>query len=579
MKQFFITALGLLLITVGAKAQNVAAGVNDVYAERYQNAKGTFEKLVAANPNDIEATYWLGQTLIGMDDVAGAKSVYEKGLTASANAPLLSVGMGQVDLIQNRVNEARQRFETAITMTGNKKGNDPQILNAVGRAIANTYTDKEKKGDINFAVQKLEEASQIKIKDQTLLADIYVNLGNAYLKAKPGENGGPAFSSYQKAIEANPNFAVPYYRMAQLFKTQRNWELYEKYLNDAVAKDARFAPAYYDLSYFKMGKLDLPAAEQFAVKFAQAADADPQNEYLKGSIEYAQKKYDNAIATAKSIISRLGDRTKARVYKLLAYSYFDKKDFQTAKQYADEYFAKVKPEDVIAMDYKLKADIYLSLPGQEEVAYNAILEGVKIDTVMDNKIQVLKEGAESFRVKAQSATDDTLKAALREKEGDLLATLLQVKPNFTINEMFDAGRAYYFGEAYTKSRDVFVKFQEKYPAEVYGYEWALNASKIIDTVKVDSIAVPDALKLLEFAEKDTAKYKKQYISGSSFLAIYYANKAGDKDKAIEYLKKWQLVDPVNRESIQKNIDILSKTNGGQPKSSTKTSSVESKNGS
>ncbi|MGZ5222070.1 MAG: hypothetical protein ACXWC7_18440, partial [Chitinophagaceae bacterium] len=104
----------------------------------------------------------------------------------------------------------------------------------------------------------------------------------------------------------------------------------------------------------------------------------------------------------------------------------------------------------------------------------------------------------------------------------------------------------------------FNRFSEKYPDEVFGWEWKLNNAKIIDSTKQDSIALPDALKLLEFSEKDTAKYKKQYISAASFLALYYANKAGDKVKAIEYLKKWQNMDPVNKEAIQKNIDILSK---------------------
>lgn len=578
MKKLFITSLSIFLLTIGVKAQNVASGINDYYAERYQSAKSTFEKLIAANPNDIQATYWLGQTYLGLDDVAGAKTVYEKGLATSANAPLLLAGIGEVELLQNKTNEARQHFETAITMSSSKKGNDPEILNAVGRAIADVYTDKDKKGDINFAVQKLEEASNAKVKDNTLLADIFINLGDAYRDARPGENGGLAFSSYQKAIEANSNMALAYYKLARIFNSQHNWELYEKYLNDAISKDPRFAPAYYDLAYFKMGKGDLPAAEEFAKKYAQAADPDPQNDYLRVSLLYAQKKYDDAIAGANAIISKLGDKTKARVYKLLAYSYFDKGDSLKAKQYVDEYFAKAKPEEVIAMDYKLKSDIYLKLPGQEELAYAAIQEGIKADTVLDNKIQVLKDAAEEFRKRSAAlpAGNDSLKALLRAKEGDILSTLLQVKPNFTINEMFDAGRAYYFGQEYAKSRDVFLKFQEKYPEEVYGYEWALNDSKLLDTARVDSIAVPDAQKLLAFAEKDTTKFKKQYISATSFLAIYYANKAGDKEKAIEYLKKWQAADPVNREGIQKNIDILSRASTGQQsKSSTRSAAGNS----
>ena len=136
-------------------AQSIQDGVKDLYAERYKSAKGIFEKLVAANPNNIDAIYWLGQTHIGMDDIAGAKAVYDKALLASANAPLVLVGMGHVELHENKISEARQRFETAITMTRGKKGDDPVILNAVGRAITNSYNAKEKKGgDINICSGK-----------------------------------------------------------------------------------------------------------------------------------------------------------------------------------------------------------------------------------------------------------------------------------------------------------------------------------------------------------------------------------------------------------------------------------------
>lgn len=576
MKKLFITSVSIFLLTVGAMAQNVASGVNDYYAQRFKSAKATFEKLVAANPNDIQATYWLGQAYLGMEDVAGARAVYEKGLATSANAPLLLAGMGQVDLLQNRVNEARQRFESAITASSSKKGNDPEVLDAVGRGIEEVYTDKNKIGDINFAVQKLEEASNSKTKDNALLADIFINLGDAYRDARPGENGGLAFSSYQKATEANPNFALAYYKLARIFNSQHNWELYEKYLTDAIQKDPRFAPAYYDLAYFKMGKGDLAAAGEFADKFAQNSDPDPNNEYLKYSLDYVQKKYDAAIAGAKSIISRLGDKAKANNYKLLAYAYYDKGDSIQAKQNLDQYFAKVKPDEIEVLDYKLKSDIYLKLPGQEDLAVAAIMEGIKADTIVDNQVKLLKDAAETFRKRAAAlpAGNDSLKALLRAREGDLMSQVVAIKPNYTINELFDAGRAYYFGQQYAKSRDAFLKFQEKFPNEVYGFEWALNNSRIIDTVKVDSIALPDATKLLAFAEKDTVKYKKQIVSAVSFMATYYANVAKDKDKAIEYLKRLlQVSDPANKEAIQKNIDILSRAGNSQPRSSTKSAAA------
>src|SRR5690242_4904895 len=98
MKKSAIVVFFSALVSVGALAQNLQQGINDLYAERYQSAKSTFEKLVAANPNNIEANYWLGQTYIANNDINGAKGVFDKALTASNNAPLLLVGQGQVEL-------------------------------------------------------------------------------------------------------------------------------------------------------------------------------------------------------------------------------------------------------------------------------------------------------------------------------------------------------------------------------------------------------------------------------------------------------------------------------------------------
>ena len=546
MKKISIAFLvaGLLLVSA-IQAQSIQDGVKDLYAERYQSAKSQFEKLLAANPNNIEATYWLGQAYIGMDDIAGAKNVYDKALLASANAPLILVGMGEVELHQDKISEARQRFEAAITMTRGKKGDDPNILNAVGRAITNTYDTKTKKGgDINYAVEKLEAAA---LKDPKN-ADILLNLGNAYRKAKPGESGGLSFQSYRKATEIDPNFAVPYYRMAQLFNSQRNWDLYEKYLNDAIGKDPRFAPAYYDLSYFKMGKLDFAAAEAYAKKYSDNSDPNPSNEYLRASILYFQKKYDESINLAKSIISRSGDKPNPSLYKLIAYDLLDKKDTATAKPYIDDFFAREKPEKITAMDYKLKADIYSVIPGQEDVVLNSYKEGIKADTVLENKIELLKKGTAFFATNKQY-----------DKEVQLQQLILETKPNLTINDYFAAGIANYRAKEYVKSYNIFKTVSEKFPDQAFGWEWMHNNASLIDTVKKDSIALPAAVKLLEFAQKDTAKYAKQISSASYFLATYYLEK-GDKGKAIDYLKtmKSATKDPAMQESIQKNIDDLSK---------------------
>src|SRR6478672_1162462 len=131
MKKSAIVFFFAAFLSITAMAQTIQDGINDYYAERYQSAKSKFQKLIAANPNNMDATYWLGLADIATNDVAGAKSLYEKALAANGNSPLILAGMGQVDLMQGRAAEGRQRFEAAITASHGRKGNDPNVLNAV----------------------------------------------------------------------------------------------------------------------------------------------------------------------------------------------------------------------------------------------------------------------------------------------------------------------------------------------------------------------------------------------------------------------------------------------------------------
>ena len=121
--------------------------------------------------------------------------------------------MGHVELMADKTNEARQHFEEALTMTRGKKGDDPVIATAIGRAITDAKT-----GDYNYAVKLLEDAA---IKDpkntETLL-----QLVMPTVKQEQGSGGGDAFQTYKKALEVNPGFAVASFRLAKLFESQKN---------------------------------------------------------------------------------------------------------------------------------------------------------------------------------------------------------------------------------------------------------------------------------------------------------------------------------------------------------------------
>ncbi len=263
------------LFTASVYGLSVQEWMSHLYAQRYESAKKIFEKLLASNPNNLEAIYWLGQTHIENDEVAAARQLYQKALTTSSNAPLIMVGMGHIELLENKPNEARQAFEAAITAGRGKKGDDAIILNAVGRAHVDAYTEKEKRGDMNYAITKLTQASQMDPRNP----DIFLNLGNAYRK---NHEGGQAATNYLRAIGINPNFAVAQFRLAMLYRTQGNWDVVNSHLEKAIAADPKFAPAYLQLYDYNLRyKKDFTTAGQFADQFITNADPSPQNDYLK----------------------------------------------------------------------------------------------------------------------------------------------------------------------------------------------------------------------------------------------------------------------------------------------------------
>ena len=93
---FFLAAI---LFAGTVFAQSIDDGKKFMYYERFKSAKGVFEKLIGANPNDEEAIYYLGQAEIGLENIPAAKSLYQARLSAAPNSPLLLAGMGHVSVL------------------------------------------------------------------------------------------------------------------------------------------------------------------------------------------------------------------------------------------------------------------------------------------------------------------------------------------------------------------------------------------------------------------------------------------------------------------------------------------------
>jgi Flp pilus assembly protein TadD len=548
------------LLSFSVFAQTVQEGINHLNSQRYQSAKSVFDKLIAANPNNIEANYWLGQTYIKSRDTAAAVALYQKLIATNGNAPLALVGIGQIELMQGKTAEARQHFETAISVSHGRKGNDPVILTAIGRA----NTDA-KAGDIPYALQKLNEAT--KIADQN--ADAFLALGNAYRKI-PG-SGSQAATAYLRASAINPAWPMPYYRLSKLYSTQQNWEVVTENLNKALAADPKFAPAYSDLYDYHLNTTrDFAKAEEFANKYIANADPSLDNERMKADIFYLQKKYDEAIAAGKNIIQKGGETAPPKVYKLVAYSYIGKGDSVSARPYVDQYFAKVDPEEIVGFDYILQADAYAA--SDPAIVREAYLKAAKLDSVLSNQVKVLNQGIERFKKSGHKILEADLRLLSYQLRGS------QANPA----ELFQIGLPYYQGRDFARADSVFMAYATALPDSVYGYYWSAQSRAQIDTTMEQGLAVPMYQKALEVAEKDKPRLKSFGVFAAGYLAGYYNNIKKDKNTAITYLQKGLEFDPSNA-ALLGNLKALQgatqpRSTPSRTQTNTSTSSNSAKDG-
>lgn len=569
MKRIYLLLAVNLCVVLTTSGQTVQDGKNHLFAQRFELAEQTFQQILKNNPADPDALYWGGQAVIereldSVKRVAVAKAWYDKALLVAANSPLVMVGAGHADLLENKKDEARQKFESALTMSRTRKGDNIDILNAVSRSNI-----EAKAGDLNYVIAKM--TAQIEKGDKN--AEMYLLLGNAVRKARPGEGGGEAFQNYQEALRLSPGYSLANYHLARLFDSQKNWELVLQYLNECVQKDPRFTPAYYELFYYYFYRRDYVNAEKQLQLFIETKQPEKniQDEFLYSQLCWARGDFNCAISKAEQVIAAKGAATRPRVYRLLADAFYQLGDtlakqqqtdaatqaFGNAKKYSDQFFAHPgEGMDAEALyDFQLRADIIDKTGGTPAEIFQTYQQSARVDTLVGLKVDLLKKGADRFKAKGDSLS--------RIIEGDLRALILSTKPNPSQRDLFDAGFAYYQGQSYSIADSLFGVYVVKYPEESFGYMMKYNIQRAIDPTMELGAAVPWAEKYLAILEKDTVKNKKTIIGVAGYLAAYSANVLKDKDKALLYLRRMLTLDPTNA-AIQQNINVLEKAAAPKP---------------
>ena len=545
--RFSLLVVALAGFCGGAMAQTVDQGKKFLYYQRYKSAKDVFDKILASNPNNIEAIYWQGQTLLEMKDSVAAGDLYSKALQSNGNAPLILAGMGEVELRQGKTTDARQRFETAISLS---KAKDIDVLNAVADANIDTKT-----GDAAYAIEKLNTAMQVKKFNSV---ETYILLGDAYRKQI---DGGNAVQSYQKALTIDPKYAEAKYKIGKIYLTQNNKEYFLPAFEEAVQLDPAYAPAYFEIFYYYYYHWDAAKATDALDKYIANSDPGAEVEYLKTDFLVASGKFAEAKAKAQGMITSMGDKVDPRMYKLVAYVCDTLADVSCAQQSMATYFQKQDPAAVVGGDYALQASIQSKAADSagKVLAIESYKQAIAKDTLAENRAKYLQKGLD-------------LAKKLNYKQGtaDLAAIQYASKKDPNQNDVYNWGIANYQSGNYKTADSIFCGiYESKWPNEIFGYLWCARSKQAQDdSTNSQGLAVEAYDKLaamgraLDSTAKvagsaDSVKYKSTIVTSYFYLAQYYNDIKKDKPMAISYLAKVLEVDPTNS-TAQKFKDMLSK---------------------
>ncbi len=543
MKKFSLLASFILLVNV-LFAQSIDDGKKFLNYERYISAADVFNKLLAANPNNVEAAYWLGQTYLQNQDnpdSIAAKALYQKTLQANPNAPLMLVGMGEIDLMEGRKDEARNKFETAISLT--KKRDLEDILLPIGRANIDA-----RNGDNHYAIDKLNQAADMDKKNPA----IQIALGDAYRKLIDGAN---ATVAYQNALNLDSKNAKADFMIGRIYETQGYGQepIYMRYYNDAITADPNFAPVYYWL-YNYYYKKDVNKARDYLNKYVAVADNDSKNCYAEASLLYVSQLFQQAIDKSNQCITSAGAKAFPNLYGLKAYSYDKLGDSLNAKKYFEEFFTKVNPDKIGPNDYATYGRVLLKLGGSDslETVKNDSLasiyidKAIALDTIPANKLDYVKSTAASL-----------VDAKKYAEAGNWYTKILTVKPDYGKVDLYYAGYNDYRGGEYVKADSIFGLYMTKYPEDPFGAYMRARSAEGIDTTGAEGLAKPYYQKVIDIYDTSTDKSTtKDYIIPSyRYMMANSYNIQKDKDAALGYNAKILAIDPTDATAL-KNKEAL-----------------------
>jgi tetratricopeptide (TPR) repeat protein len=543
---FGALVVGVVSLSQVVSAQTVQEAMADLNAGRIKKAESSFNKIAESAPTP-ENLYYLGYFQLKTNDLDKAEQTFTKGAGLDAKNYLNSVGLGTVALAKGNKAKAQEIFAEAEKKT---KGKDANVLHRIGEA----YTLFEKNTDPAEAIRVLDAAT----KRDNKLADAFIAKGDAYLIKN---EGGPAATAYEFALNAQPGYPLANNRLGELYLRSKNYNLALDFYKKAIDADPNFANAYRDLAeLYWLGNQYKRAAENFDLFLQKSESTDPELVLRAAQFAFVSDDYAKSLNLLKSIEGKLDNPIIHRMY---GWSYFKTNEMEKSIDELKKFIA-VYPEDkLLADDFKYLGRAYnkMSESGEyDSVGMGYLEKAASIDTNAAEAAATYKEIGTIYR--AQKMNDKAIAALTKGIQLDTTKA--------TPNDYFTLGLTYFTGapsltegeslgldstqlaEARSKyffsSDSVFNVLSQKLPDWPISYYW--RGSSLYNAYSRDEniekgISLPYFEKFVELGAGKDDTPKGYLRTAYNYLAVYYQNTAGDKEKARQNWEKLLELDPNN----------------------------------
>jgi Tfp pilus assembly protein PilF len=552
MKTFKIFSL-LLLASASMNAQDVDQASKAIDAEQYEKAKSILKGILNTTPTNGKASFLLGNVYLRQSVEDSAKIYFQKGLAAKEGANLNNIGLGQIDLDNNNITEAKANF-TLATATMKKKSIEEYIF--IARAYMNASTP-----DYKAAIEVLNRAKAINPND----AQLQLALGDAFYGDK---NQNEAYVAYRAAYGTDSSLIRAKMQSGVLLKGARAFNEAVKAYDEVIALNPNYGPVYRELAetYYLWANTDgkkytenIQKSLGFYEKYMSLTDYSLSSRMRHADFLILAKDY-KALEIEANKMKEL-DKVNPRILRYLGYAAFENGNIDAAITALTDFTTK-STNKIIARDY-----FYLA---QAKTKKAQGPDGLIVDQAAFAEVLSNYKKAIELDEKIANELNAIGKAYFTKKQYKEAASVFELAIATTTSKNFLEDNIYYGLCVYTENRnkkaeeldkEAMIKADKSLDVVIAAtpsyLESYLYKARINNTLENDEVAQITYQKFIDLVvvktPEEIAANKSKLIEAYNNIAAIYANT--DKPKAVEYFTKTLELDPANKYALD-SVKVL-----------------------